>query len=118
MGFKYRLAVDNYSNEPAKLRIYDRLPHGDRQGEIRVTFADPKIPVSADAHYVRTERSKGILRWDVEVPAGANADKPFVVEYNFTIDYDRTFALAPSKTDSQEQQGEFEQLQRSRMLKQ
>ena len=38
-------------------------------------------------------KPKGILRWDVEVPAGTSADKPFFVEYTFTVEYDRQMSI-------------------------
>ena len=60
---------------------------------VRIKLADLKDPLSKDELYVRTERPKGILRWEIETPASATGEKVRIVEYAFTLDFDRNFAL-------------------------
>ena len=74
---------------------------------------------------MRTERPKGILRWEINVPAGATGEKVRIVEYGFTLDFDRNLALhipGTSQPDAQpapamKLQQEFEIQQRAKLSK-
>lgn len=117
IGFAYRLAIENFSNSEATVSLYDRLPVAEQTGEVRVTVAAGKTPLSSDAAYLRTERPKGILRWDVKVPAESTLENAVVVDYSFTVDHDRNLQLTPARGSSDQQRTEFEQMQRDRLLK-
>ena len=67
LAFKYRLVVENFKGEAAPVRVFDRLPYSDRPNNVRVRLGDPKDPLSTDKVYLRTERPKGLLRWDITV---------------------------------------------------
>lgn len=116
INFRYRLAIENFKEEAVQVRLFDRLPHAERTADVRITMSDAKDSMSDDKVYVRKERPKGILRWDVEVPAGATGEKAKVVEYGYKVEYDRNFAIAAASDGrvQQEQQKEFEELQRVR----
>lgn len=117
IGFTYRLSIENFSDSEATVSLYDRLPVAERTGEVRVTVAAGKTPLSADAAYLRTERPKGILRWDVTVPAESTLENAVVVDYAFTVDHDRNLQLTPARSSSDQQRMEFEQMQRDRLLR-
>jgi uncharacterized protein (TIGR02231 family) len=114
LGFEYRLLVENYKEQPVAIRLFDRLPHTDRTGDVRVELSALEVALSTDELYVRRERTKGILRWDVTVPAGAIGKDAHTVEYDYKVDFDRSFKLGATVKNVPEQQIEFEQLQRSR----
>ncbi|NQT41444.1 MAG: mucoidy inhibitor MuiA family protein [Planctomycetes bacterium] len=114
LGFEYRLLIENYKEEPVAIRLFDRLPHTDRTGDVRVDLSPLEVALSTDELYVRRERSKGILRWDVTVPAGATGKDAHTVEYDYKVDFDRNFKLGALVKNVSEQQIEFEQLQRAR----
>ena len=94
LSFKYRLVLENYASRAAAVRLLDRLPHADRPTDIRVKLGDLRDPLCRDQVYVRTERPKGILRWDIDVPAAAIGGKARIVEYGFTLEFDRRFSLS------------------------
>lgn len=114
MKMHYRVTVENYKNQPVQVRLYDRLPHSNRASDVRVSLDTPQIPLSTDPMYTRSERSKGILRWDIEVAAEATGEKAHEITYSFKLDYDRNFALT-TNTDQPTLLQEFEQLERTRM---
>jgi uncharacterized protein (TIGR02231 family) len=119
IAVKYALSVESYKEAPATVRIYDRLPHSSQAGDIRVTLKDPSVAMSDDKAYLRRERPKGILRWDVEVPPKAVGEGAKTVEYGYTVEYDRKFQLS-SPTSTPEAapalQMEFQELQRAKVL--
>ncbi|NQW47831.1 MAG: hypothetical protein HQ464_08695, partial [Planctomycetes bacterium] len=116
LSFKYRVAIENYKKEVVAVRLFDRLPYADRDGDVRVILAELKSPLSTDPVYLRSERSKGLLRWDIEVPAEAIAEKAKVLEYSLTVDFDRNFQLSAAGSTAGQQQ-EFEEMQRGRLKK-
>lgn len=114
LDFKYRLLVENYKDEPAKVRILDRLPNSGDSAQIRVTLAEAKDALSDDAIYLRRQRPKGILRWEIEVPGGAVREKARILEYGFSVEFDHNFQV--STLGGQQARSEFEQLDRVRVL--
>jgi hypothetical protein len=111
--FQYRLVVENFSSEPTSVRVIDRLPHAENGEDLRVTLLDPSIAISDDKLYQRDERPLGLLRWDVEVPADAAGEDARLIDYTYTVEYDRQFIVS-SPSSKQSQQEEFERLQRER----
>jgi len=91
---KYLLTVENYKEEPVTMRLFDRLPYSQSTTQIRVTLKDPTAPLSEDKLYQRRERPKGILRWDIEVPAKATGEQSKTVEYGYVFEFDRNLEIA------------------------
>lgn len=113
LRFEYRLVVENFKDKPARIRLLDRLPKTDNDTDVRITLHPTADPLSSDKLYERVERPEGILRWDIEAPAGAMGEKARIVEFSFTVAHDRNFALGPPGDRSQQKQ-DFEQLERAR----
>jgi hypothetical protein len=92
--FTYRLTVDNFGKAPAKVRLMDRMPTT-KGNDIRVELLPKQggTTLSSDPVYNADQKPRGILRWDVEVPAGTSVDKPFAVEYTFRVEYDRQMSI-------------------------
>ena len=85
--YDYRLAVNNYKNTIVKLRLTERIPYTEDQS-LAITEFTTNIPLSTDAEYLRKERDKGILRWDIELAPLTAEDKATVITYSYTIKYD------------------------------
>lgn len=119
LSFQYRLVIENFKDEAVSVRLFDRLPYSDRNGELRLTVESTKDPLSEDKLYLRKERPKGLLRWDIEVPAAAMGEKARIVDYGFKLEFDRNFQLTAAGDGQklQQQQQEFEELQRGRQKK-
>jgi uncharacterized protein (TIGR02231 family) len=127
LSFKYRLVLENFSEKPAQVRLFDRAPYSDRPTEVRIKLGEMKDALSKDPLYLRTERPKNILRWDIEVAGAAAGEKARLVEYGLTIEFDRQLTInlpgarpndpataAPSPA-SEMYKIEFEQMQRAKM---
>lgn len=114
LSFDYRLVVENFKGVPVEVSVYDRLPHAERSADVAIELGDLEDALSEDKLYQRVERPRGILRWDIEVPAGATGENARMIEYDYTAEFDRQFQLGAAGTDTPSQQREFEELQRVR----
>ena len=121
IAFDYRLVVENFSKNKLPVRVFDRVPYTEDAKDMRVTLSDMKDPISQNELYLRIDRPKGILRWDIEVPATASGAKARMVEYDYKLEYARDYYLANPMTqggqkDNQPQlEQEFYELQMQRL---
>jgi hypothetical protein len=115
MTFRYRLILESFKETAVTVRVMDRLPVAGNASDIRITLGDMKDTLSEDPLYLRLERPKGILRWDIEVPAKASGEKARIVEFDYKVEFDRTLSLRTPGRE-QEQQAEFMELQQQRIL--
>ena len=112
LQFAYRVVIENFKEEPTEIRVVERLPKS-VAADIRVTLADGlQDSLSSDKVYRRTERPQGILRWDIEAPARSIAENARMIDYAYTVEYDRKYKIAVSSSTAQLEQ--FKQLQRGR----
>jgi len=93
LNFSYRLSIENFSGTPAAVRLMDRLPTG-KDTEVRVTPGTMTQELSKDPTYVQQQRKKGILRWDIEVPAQATGPKAMTLDFQYKVEYDRQMSIA------------------------
>jgi hypothetical protein len=90
----YRIALSNYKNVPVKLRLLDRIPYTENES-LAINIKDMSHPLSTDAEYLRTEKPKGILRWDLQLEPNTSADKATIVKYSYTMKHDKTQVITP-----------------------
>jgi uncharacterized protein (TIGR02231 family) len=114
LTFRYRLVIENFKDRAVPVRIFDRLPFSQQTSDVRVTLGKTSDELSGDKVYQRTERPKGLLRWEIEVPASASGENARMIDYEYTVEFDRNFNLT-SATAVPQLQMEFEKLQRSRL---
>ncbi|MGV3483982.1 MAG: mucoidy inhibitor MuiA family protein [Planctomycetaceae bacterium] len=108
LTFSYRLVVSNFKDVPVKIRLMDRMPITEQQQQVSVTLVDPGQPISEDPLYNRIQKSLGILRWDLDIPAARNGADAFDVDYKYTIEFDRSRQLTTSEMQRQMQQDYYE----------
>ena len=96
--FNYVLHLESYKDKPVTVRLMDRIPVTKAQ-DMETKVGKTSLPLSADPEYADgQDKTKGILRWDVPVPAGAFGSKGIKIEYSFEMKYasDRTVGAAPA----------------------
>ncbi|MCP4701953.1 MAG: mucoidy inhibitor MuiA family protein [Gammaproteobacteria bacterium] len=112
LSFQYRLMFENFKDTAAFVHLQDRVPHPELSADVRLTMGEMKTPLSDDPEYLRLDRPKGILRWQQDVPAHASAENALIVEYAYTLEFDRNLHLSePLGRQEQYLQNEFETLQ-------
>lgn len=114
LSFEYRLAIENFGDKPAQVRVFDRLPHFNGNDDVKLTLESGFDDLSKDAVYLRHDRPEGILRWDITVDAGATGEEAAVVPYSYMLEFDRSFGLASEVDDRLKEQFKYEQLERRR----
>jgi hypothetical protein len=91
--FTYRIALENFGDTPANVRVYDRLPMG-RDIEVKCTLVESQIEESADTNHRTGDRKTGILRWDVEVAPGAVGHAARSFEYKYKLEFDKGMMIS------------------------
>ena len=89
---QYRIAINNYKDKDVLLRLMDRLPWTENES-LGIELTQKSHPLSTDAEYVRTQKDKGILRWDLTLKPDTNGENATVVNYTFMLKYDNDMAI-------------------------
>lgn len=87
-AYEFRINVHNRHAGPVKVELWNRLPMPEGEA-VAVNLAKTSAELSTDALYLRTARKDNLLRWDLDVPAGAAGDRAVAVTYEFRIEYAR-----------------------------
>ncbi|MBX9626041.1 MAG: DUF4139 domain-containing protein, partial [Gemmataceae bacterium] len=93
LTFRYRISVSSYKKDPVPVQVWDRLPHAVAAMTIAVNLVSPKPELSTDPLYLRDERPKGLLRWDVTAKPDQNGEKALAIEYEYKIEYDKNVTI-------------------------
>nr|MBC8481940.1 DUF4139 domain-containing protein [Planctomycetota bacterium] len=94
--YNYRIALSNYKNSPAELQLLDRLPYTDNES-IKIELLKTSPELSKNSEYLRTGRKKGILRWDMDLAPKSIDKDATIVNYSFTMEYDKNMQIQPIK---------------------
>ena len=89
---QYRIEVNNYKGKAVALRLMDRLPWTENE-ELGIELTDNSHRLSTNAEYIRTQKDKGILRWDLNLKPDTNGKNATVVNYAFMLKYDNDMAI-------------------------
>jgi uncharacterized protein (TIGR02231 family) len=90
--FNYRILVSSYKKEPVRMEVWDRLPHAEGKA-IGITLLKQSPELSADPLYVREEKTKNLLRWDITVKPGMINENAFPITYDFKIEMERNMHI-------------------------
>ncbi len=92
--FQYRVLVNSYKTAPVDVQVWDRMPHAEAVNSIGVTLVKGDADVSKDALYVRDDRPKNLLRWDVKVGPKQNGENALALDYEFRMEFAQTVNIA------------------------
>lgn len=93
VDFTYQLALENFGADPATVRLLDRMPNA-KENEVKLALVEPGQKLSDDTRYEQQDRKKGLLRWDVKVPAQSIGPKMFTLDYQMQMEYDKQLSIA------------------------
>lgn len=89
LTFKYRIQLSSYKTVAVPVQVWDRMPHAEAAMTIAVNLANQKPDLSTDDLYVRDEKPKGLLRWDVTAQPNQNGTKVLAIDYEFKMELDK-----------------------------
>jgi hypothetical protein len=94
LTFDYRILINSYKSEAVKMQVWDRVPKAEAQ-TMAVSLVTQKPDLSGDALYLREDRPKNLLRWDVSVQPGQSGEKAMSIDYQFRLELDRQMQIGP-----------------------
>lgn len=101
------IIIDNFKQEAVKIRLRERMPFMEDATNLRVSVGEMSQPLSTNADYLRYEKPKGILRWDINAPPGS-LDKSTSLRYTYSLEFDKSLTLRDiNKEQKQRAQQEF-----------
>jgi uncharacterized protein (TIGR02231 family) len=92
LQFNYRIMLSSYKSEPVRVQVWDRLPTAEKQ-TIAVTLMSQKPDLSKDPMYLREERPRNLLRWDLTIEPGTYGEKALTVDYEFKMELERNLRI-------------------------
>lgn len=96
--YKYKLVIDNYKSKPVKIRLMDRIPVTKDKG-LKITLIDGLLKLSEDADFRALDYPKGVLRWDIELPASTSGSKATTFDYSFDMTFDSDMQVSGLGTE-------------------
>jgi len=89
LTFKYRIMLSSYKTTPVPVQVWDRTPHAETAQTLAINVTNPKPELSTDPLYVRDEKTRGILRWDVTIDPKQHGEKAMSIDYEFKMELDK-----------------------------
>ena len=74
--YDYRVTVSNGHDTPLEIHLWDRIPVSQNE-DIAVELKNESTPLSIDATYLSSDFPRGLLRWDLTVPANSTGDASY-----------------------------------------
>ena len=87
VDFKYQILLNSYKTGVVDVRVLDRMPFSEATGTIGVTLLKGGDELSKNALYLRDERPKNILRWDITIGPKQNGDKAKTIDYEYKLEF-------------------------------
>jgi len=94
----YRLWIENYADVAKSIGLMDRLPNSPGH-DIKITLVDfPDL--SNDPEYLKTDRKRGLLRWDVEAESGRIGSEAKFIDFKYTLEFDKGMTVSGMLADA------------------
>lgn len=83
-SYDYRIEIENGAGKEIRLELWDRMPVS-RSDRIQVQLVGLTHDLSADPKYFEEDFSRGLLEWELTVPAGAQNENAMTVEFGVRV---------------------------------
>ena len=90
LTFKYRILLNSYKATAVDVQVWDRMPHAEAMQTIAITIQKGEAELSKDPLYLRDDRTKNLLRWDVKIDPKQNGEKAMAVDYEYKMEFERS----------------------------
>jgi uncharacterized protein (TIGR02231 family) len=96
--YEYRVRVSSFKGTDVALQVWDRLPHPETES-VAVELVKTSPELSADTEYLRNDRPKNLLRWDLPVKANTTGSNAAAIAYEFKMQYAKDVAIGNFKSN-------------------
>ncbi|CAN5148475.1 mucoidy inhibitor MuiA [soil metagenome] len=93
LKFDYRILLSSYKKEVVEVQVWDRMPHANAAQTIAITIISEKPKLSEDPLYVRDDKPKNLLRWDVKIDPKQNGEKALNIDYEYRLEVDKNVSI-------------------------
>ena len=93
LTFKYKIMLSSYKAGAVDVQVWDRVPHAEAVNAIAVSIGKSDVALSTEPLYVRDDRPKNLLRWDVKVDKGQNGEKVLTIDYDYKLELDKNVTI-------------------------
>ncbi len=93
LTFKYKILLSSYKTAATEVQVWDRMPHAEAAQTIATSVVKVDPELSKDPLYVRDEKPKNLLRWDVKVDPKQNGEKALAIEYEYKMELDKNVTI-------------------------
>jgi hypothetical protein len=92
LKYEYRILASSYKGGDVKMQIWDRLPQAETE-VVGISVIKTMPEMSKDPLYLREERPKNLLRWDVILKPTMNGEKAYAINYEFKMELDKQMRI-------------------------
>jgi uncharacterized protein (TIGR02231 family) len=86
------IVLDNFKTTPVTVQVRERTPFNEDSASLRVSIGEMSHPLSEDPDYLRFQKPKGVLLWDLSVNPGTG-DTVTTLRYSYSLEFDKNLTL-------------------------
>ncbi|HZL34414.1 MAG TPA: DUF4139 domain-containing protein [Tepidisphaeraceae bacterium] len=97
-AYDYRIRVSSFKDVAVALQVCDRLPHPETEA-VAVELIKTSPELSSDPDYLRNDRPRNLLRWDLNVKPNTSGANATIITYQFKLQYAKDVSIGNFKAN-------------------
>lgn len=93
-AYNYQIAISNGHDKPIDLRVWDRIAISQDES-IEILLEKLSQPLSTDANYLKQERPRGLLRWDLSIDANMTGEQTYTLDWRVEVARGKDIEMTP-----------------------
>jgi uncharacterized protein (TIGR02231 family) len=93
-AYNYQIAISNGHDESIDVRVWDRIPIS-RDETIEILLKELSHPLSTDPNYLKTDRPRGLLRWDLGIDANMTGKQTYALDWRVEVARGKDVEMTP-----------------------
>ena len=92
--YDYRLTISNGHDTALDVHVWDRIPVS-RNEDIEVELKNQSAHLSTNVKYLQTDFPRGLLRWDLSIPANSTGEASFILTWQVDVARGKDVEMTP-----------------------
>ncbi len=93
-AYNYQIAISNGHDESINVRVWDRIPISQDES-IEILLEKLSQPLSTDANFLKQERPRGLLRWDLGIDANMTGEQTYSLDWRVEVARGKDVEMTP-----------------------